>query len=337
MKSIHPYLYPPPSRGRIGLASPSAPARLKNHLAAVLLALVIVAMGASTAFADGWASNTKASNTGSIANTRHNLSLSFLPISWATGAMDYWRNNYGEVCVYCHTPHGANNTIDAPLWNRTNPDNTYTLYNIPLQSGQSPTQPGVNSLTCLSCHDGTVAIDSIINMPGSGKYSAAQQTTQSDAFLDTWTGTRTPGDPHFVLGEWVDANNDGFGDTSSCLNCHSTNGLIPVIPFDAFALGTDLTNDHPVGVKLPDTATYDFKAPTATDGTLKFFDTNGDGRADNNEVRFYDTGEGFEVECASCHDPHGVESAGPGSEFIPSFLRVNNNNASSLCLTCHDK
>ncbi|MGK7346405.1 MAG: cytochrome c3 family protein, partial [Candidatus Nitrospinota bacterium M3_3B_026] len=97
------------------------------------------------------------------------------------------------------------------------------------------------------------------------------------------------------------------------------------------------TDDHPVGVNLPDTNTYDFKEPTATDGALKFFDGDGDGRADPDEVRFYDTGEGYEVECASCHDPHGVESAGPGSEFIPSFLRVNNNNASSLCLTCHDK
>ena len=115
------------------------------------------------AYADGWSSVTWASNMGSISNTRHNLTVPFVP---DPKFMDTSRNNYGEVCVYCHTPHGANSTLPkAPLWNRTIPGNTYTLYNLPLTSGQVPTQPGPNSLTCLSCHDGTVAIDSVINMP----------------------------------------------------------------------------------------------------------------------------------------------------------------------------
>ena len=47
-------------------------------------------------------------------------------------------------------------------------------------------------------------------------------------------------------------------------------------------------------------------------------------------------GEGFEVECASCHDPHGVPSTGEGSTLLPSFLRVRNEN-SAVCLTCHTK
>jgi len=252
--------------------------------------------------------------------------------------MDRFKSDYGEVCVYCHTPHGANTTIAAPLWNRTNVGNTYTLYNIPLTSGQTPTQPGVNSLTCLSCHDGTVAIDSIVNMPGSGRYSAAQQTAQSDTFLDTWPDIHPAGESHFVLGQYTDANSDGFGDTPTCTNCHSTNGLIPSLPFDAFAIGTDLTNDHPVGVQLPDTAIYDFNAPTVTTAKLKFYDTNSNSRADPSEIRFYNTGEGYEVECASCHDPHGVPSGGPGTNTLlqPSFLRVSNT-GSVVCFTCHNK
>jgi hypothetical protein len=59
-------------------------------------------------------------------------------------------------------------------------------------------------------------------------------------------------------------------------------------------------------------------------------------RADANEIRLYNTGEGYEVECASCHDPHGVPSAGPGSTFNPTFLRINNT-GSAVCLTCHSK
>ena len=78
--------------------------------------------------------------------------------------------------------------------------------------------------------------------------------------------------------------------------------------------------------------------PTATTASLKFYDANGNSRADSNEIRFYNTGEGYEVECASCHDPHGVPSGGPGTNTLlrPSFLRVSNA-GSAVCLTCHNK
>ncbi|MGK7346015.1 MAG: cytochrome c3 family protein, partial [Candidatus Nitrospinota bacterium M3_3B_026] len=243
----------------------------------LFLALAAFCMAAPAALADGWAPGTKASNTGSIVNTRHNMTVSYNP------GMDpespfIPHNFYGEVCVYCHTPHGANSTIDAPLWNRTNPGNSYNLYNIPLTSGQSPTQPGINSLTCLSCHDGTVAIDSIINMPGSGRYNAAKETTfdgWDDAWLSTW-----PGSSGGHGGLWTDY--------AGCNTCHGSG--FGDFAFTVFAIGTDLRDDHPVGVELPDTNTYDFNAPTATDGSLKFFDLDADGRADSNEVRFYDSG-----------------------------------------------
>ncbi len=332
---------------------------IRKIIEIILIPAMTALLMTGTAHADGWNPDSRASNMGSIVNTRHNMTQSFLvnnpPIpGWGPQWMDGHRINFLEVCVYCHTPHGANTTIAAPLWNRTNKNNTYTLYNIPLTSGQSPTNPGVNSLVCLSCHDGSTAIDSVINMPGSGKYSAAQQTSQNNAFLNTWNGQT--GNNHTQLYDWnVDSYtyysggyySDGVtpidpsivSPVMSCLNCHSVNGFLtnyPRLHFDAFALGTDLTNDHPIGVQLPDTNIYDFKAPTGTSGALKFFDTNANGKPDKSEVRFYNTGGGYEVECASCHDPHGVPSAGPGSVFIPSFLRVSNA-GSVLCMTCHDK
>lgn len=305
--------------------------------------MLTLSLVSTVALADGWDPTSKASNVGGIINTRHNLTQSYIPGGWGNW-MDYARNNYGEVCVYCHTPHGANSTMPkAPLWNRTNLGNTYTLYNNTLTSGQTPTQPGVNSLTCLSCHDGTVAIDSIINMPSTqttgygGNYLAAQETSHNEAFLDAWlnqTGSGVDTDDHGVI--WSAASGYMMG-PYNCNRCHEDGNVWGIPAFEIFNIGTDLTDDHPVGVNLPDTAVYDFNAPTATDGNLRFYDTNGNSRADSNEVRLYDTGEGFEVECASCHDPHGVPSAGAGSVFIPSFLRVNNNNASTLCLTCHVK
>jgi len=269
--------------------------------------------------ADGWDPASKASNVGGISNTRHNLTMSYLGST--TGNMDLARNNYGEVCVYCHTPHGANSTIDGPLWNRTNKGTTYTTYDMALMSGQTPAQPGINSLTCLSCHDGAVAIDSIINMPGSGRYDGSQQTGQNNTFLSQWDNASG-------------TNPTTHGTLSDCTSCHGPNPF-GVPDFTVFVIGTDLRNDHPVGVSLPNTAIHDFKAPNAQKGGLKFYD-NGNGRADSNEVRFYDTGAGFKVECASCHDPHGVSPSGHGGALNPSFLRVANTQ-STLCLTCHDK
>lgn len=288
-----------------------------KHIVAIVAFLAVLSVIPAGA---QWDPGSSASNLGSIVNTRHNLSLPFV----VTTDMDKARNNYGEVCIYCHTPHGASGDVSAPLWNRTNGGNTYTMYSIPLTSGNTPTQPGVNSLTCLSCHDGTVAIDSIINMPGSGNYLASQATSQSNSFLDTWTNTS---------GVAVQAH----GAISDCMTaCHNAGNIFGVPDFAVFVIGTDLNDDHPVGVPLPNTTTYDFNAPSGTSSGMKFYDTNTDGRANSDEVRFYDTGEGFEVECASCHDPHGVPSGGQGSLLVPAFLRVSNT-GSALCLTCHAK
>ncbi|VAX21827.1 Cytochrome c family protein [hydrothermal vent metagenome] len=300
---------------------------------------LIATLGVSTAFAQ-WDPTSKASNLGSIVNTRHNMTQSYIGSSGMAGFMDYSRNNYAEVCVYCHTPHGSNSTINAPLWNRTNKTTTYTLYSKQLTSGQTPTQPGLNSLTCLSCHDGTVAIDSIINMPTTqttaygGNYSAGQETTQNNTFLDAWTNpSGIAVNDHGTL--WNSASGY-FSGPYNCNRCHTQGNVWGIPDFAPFLVGTDLSNDHPVGVQLPDPAVYDFNATTGIDGSLKFYDTNTNGRADTNEVRLYDTGDGYEVECASCHDPHGAPSAGPGSARIASFLRVDNT-GSTLCLTCHDK
>ncbi|VAW92726.1 Cytochrome c family protein [hydrothermal vent metagenome] len=318
---------------------------------------------ASGVFADGWDPNSKAGDQGSIANTRHNMTMSYSPfaIQMTVSA----RNDYGAVCVYCHTPHGANAQIDAPLWNRTVANSSvYQVYDAPTTLMRTVSAPGPTSLTCLSCHDGTIAIDSVLNMPGSGwEPSGAAGTntavgSSNQAFLDGWTAVYPSLGPeagrHATLGPDLGGGEDARPD-NTCAFCH--NNDYSVGNFRAFMLGTDLRNDHPVGVLYPDAAGVDggfFNAPNvALPGNMAFFDTNGNNRADPDEVRLYDSGEGYEVECASCHDPHGVPSGGSGTNtrFSPSFLRVNNgiganhtgndgivsNGPSALCLTCHTK
>lgn len=270
------------------------------------------------------------SNSGGIVNTRHNLTQS--TIAGGGGSMNGSRSNYGEVCVYCHTPHGANQTIDLPLWNRSNNNQTYTTYDTLGTASITADiqQPGINSLSCLSCHDGTLGVDSIINMPGSGGYSAAQELTQNNGFLDTWA-TEFGGNPNAHIGL----------DATGCLACHSTTapdaiGLFAT-DFSLFAIGTDLTNDHPVGISLPaNGAGTDFNSPSGVTTSIQWFDNDGDSRPDSDEIRFYDTGSGPRVECASCHDPHGVSTTGFGGQINPSFLRISNQ-GSAVCLTCHVK
>lgn len=270
---------------------------------------------------------TKFSNAGSVANTRHNMTQR--PLSGGAPSatiMDPYRSDYAGVCVYCHTPHGANAAVQLPLWNRTIKATTYTTYTS-LSLSQPIAQPGINSIACLSCHDGQVAVDSIINMPGSGRYNPSQATTENSAFLATWSNPSG-------LGPFVHAR------MTECMSCHSpTAGVVGAgaTSFNAFLIGTDLRDDHPIGVRYPPAPEdADFKPLTGTFGTLKFFDGNNNGRPDRDEVRVIDSGSGHKVECSSCHDPHGVPSAGALSPFNPSFLRVTTT-GSAICLSCHAK
>jgi predicted CXXCH cytochrome family protein len=71
-------------------------------------------------------------------------------------------NTTNEICIVCHTPHNSITTVtDAPLWNhQVTAIANYTLYNSSTFNGTSTiTQPNGNSKLCLSCHDGTVALE----------------------------------------------------------------------------------------------------------------------------------------------------------------------------------
>lgn len=68
-----------------------------------------------------------------------------------------WANN--EICLPCHTPHNAKTTVsDAPLWNHEVTATSFTLYT-GYDLNATMGQPNSSSLLCLSCHDGTVALE----------------------------------------------------------------------------------------------------------------------------------------------------------------------------------
>ncbi|MFQ5537283.1 MAG: cytochrome c3 family protein [Gemmatimonadota bacterium] len=95
---------------------------------------------------------------GNVAATKHNLSVS------GTGTISAPAGGETEICVFCHTPHHSQPTA-GPLWNRNLSAASYTPYDSPsLQSAVG--QPTGPSKLCLSCHDGTIALGSVLNAHG---------------------------------------------------------------------------------------------------------------------------------------------------------------------------
>lgn len=300
-----------------------------------LIRIIVIAAASAVGTGGVWAGGdlpTKFSNIGSIANTRHNMTQRQESGGPYGVLMDAYRNDYGDVCVYCHTPGSASTPGVQPEWNRTLKPTAYQTYDQLGTSSltQTVSQPGANSLACLSCHDGQTAIDSVIYMPGVDRFQLSQATSQDNAFLDAWNNPSGP-----------DATKHLGLNAVGCLACHSPNaGVVGAgaADFTAAFLGTDLRNDHPVGVVYPEVngVGTDFRRPLGQSGSTIFFDADSNGSLDKGDVRLYSENGLAQVECGSCHDPHGVESAGAGSVFKPTFLRVLNS-SSGLCLTCHNK
>jgi len=101
-----------------------------------------------------------------IRGSKHDLSSS--------GGQAVRSTNVDEVCVFCHTPHASNTAMTAaPLWNRSNNVTTWSnnsAYNSDTMDGTSTAPGDANAISraCLSCHDGNVGDETLVNGPGSG-------------------------------------------------------------------------------------------------------------------------------------------------------------------------
>lgn len=74
-----------------------------------------------------------------------------------------WNTARVEICRVCHIPHDHGRTLgdNGLLWNHEVTTQTFTMYSSilgPLDGTMDPQPSGVSKL-CLSCHDGTVAVD----------------------------------------------------------------------------------------------------------------------------------------------------------------------------------
>lgn len=145
-------------------------------------------------------------------------------------------NSTGEICIVCHTPHNADASIsDAPLWNHQTTSTVFTLYSSGTLNS-TPGQPSGSSLLCLSCHDGTVALENFSgtttgsNMisgsfnlgadlsndhPISMTYDAALATADGGLFDPTTTNSG--------LGGTIDSDMLISGELQ-CASCHDVHG-----------------------------------------------------------------------------------------------------------------
>jgi predicted CXXCH cytochrome family protein len=133
-------------------------------------------------------------------------------------------NDYDNPCIYCHLPPektvgDGESSGGITGWNRIRPvAKQYETYSsASLQ--EKVNRPSDISMLCLSCHDGTMAVDRIVFKPMS--WSSNKQATL-----------------HMKLGADSDINN--------CGKCHDGD-----IAHDirVKTIGTDLRDDHPISIR----------------------------------------------------------------------------------------
>jgi len=245
-----------------------------------------------------------------VRSTKHNLS--------ASGPGTVRATTESQVCVFCHTPHGATQGV-TPLWNRQLSNQTYTPYtsfSLDAEAIQGTLdQPGGSSKLCLSCHDGTMAIGNVNVLNGVPNVTIAMQGTGAGGTMPPGSGVTT-----------------GFTRN----------------------LGVDLTNDHPISVNYTSALADRDGELRRVDAQQKW--PVGTGTVIGVKVAgskpllpLEPTGAGNlgQVQCGTCHDPH-LHETNPANGN-QKFLRQNRfqdlpptgaqYDAASdiICLACHDK
>jgi predicted CXXCH cytochrome family protein len=223
-----------------------------------------------------------------------------------------------QVCVYCHTPHGSDSTASAPLWNKVftaGPFTRYSTLNTPtFDSNEAPV--GSVSLACLSCHDGTQAMDVVINAPGSGGYNPAGSNIGG---LGVMVGVPIP-----TLGT-------DLTDDHPISMQYAAGGPVST---DIDGLFTGVLGDP--DFNAPEKATVNGQPVWWVDSIVGVTGTR-----EKTDMLLYTRDDGIGaggiiepfVECGSCHDPHNSSTQ---SATQVAFLRITNT-ASQVCTACHDK
>lgn len=254
----------------------------------VLLAFGIVALTAALATAG------PNPQTG-ILGSSHDMN------EFATGAGD--ADPQGRVCAYCHTPHHAiqNGSEYMPLWaHQLNAQSFAPYSSATIDSTLVNGDPLVGpSRLCMSCHDGTIALDA--------HYGRAEAGLASGRLL---TGDDFPN-----IGESV-----GIGVNQDLTQDHP-------IGFDYAAVAKGPATGRPTA----------YSQGPGEDMWIRNADEDGLPFIDNALVtvkeRLY---EGTIMTCATCHDVHNQKNA-VNAQGGANYFVLAPQEDSKLCRTCHIK
>ena len=257
-----------------------------------------------------------------IKNSKHDLSFS------STGAtIKSAASGTSEICVFCHTPHSAAAVVDAPLWNKdifSGAQPAYAMYSsdvldqLSYPAAELPVQGGKavhirKTRLCLSCHDGTIALGALKNLPAG--FSSDIPMSGATTMPTTAAGyigidlrddhpvsiSYTPGsDPelktvHDGIVKTFDSGGVKYVECTSCHEPHNPQyGNFLVAANTGSAICTACHSKAGFTGSIHDTATLAYSPP---DGT---------------GAGFLGTSVG-DVKCMSCHFPHkaGVTAASP--------------------------
>ncbi len=267
----------------------------------------------------------------SVLNTRHNLSLN-APARSQTNRV--WTDTVREtdirsaggstaegICVFCHAPHHSSNI--TPLWSRETADDNGTAYNLYQSDRILPgklQQPFGGSKLCLSCHDGTIAMNSrmgesftqladkasagVATMP-TGETNLGIDLRDDHPFSFTYTDFLGTGselnDPAVILQKGIRLEEGAYVQCSSCHDPHK----------DRY--GNFLVLDNSTGSPLC-TACHNRTGWNESSHKL------GGNGADALEIS--------RKGCENCHQPHNASATG--------YLLQQNNEEDNCYIKCHN-
>jgi len=195
-----------------------------------------------------------------------------------------WDGN-SEICVVCHTPHNAYSETEAsagpgelgPLWNRAlTAVNNFATYTSLTRVGSDIQGTGFQSdlsgvsKLCLSCHDGTIAIDSF------GRDASNNPITTGTEFVDSINANANIG--------------EGSGLNGDLSNDHPVAFTFPTTDPEIVGITGNIVNGQSVPMPLFGTgqmecATCHDVHATATFGKLLRVDNTGSGLCLNCHIK----------------------------------------------------
>lgn len=235
---------------------------------------------------------------GGISGSPHDLTSVMTNALYGTPS--YAWNSRRGTCTPCHSAHNTADVQIVPLWAHKNSTASFVPYGSPTLDAAVDQQPSGISLACLSCHDGSVALNEGISAK-IGSATAALQYIDAGAKIGPDLHTTHP--ISFVYNGGLASADGGLEDPDAYKIGDPKNSLtVKTAPVPS-ALSGGWSGTSLTGKSITDTLLFD-------------------GR----------------MECSSCHDVHKQDGSAPSSGILVRISGYDSDNRGSLiCRTCHIK